>query len=126
MYFGVQAWHTVDTPVTRSVVQRYRDKYKENPGDQTLGHYIFTKLLLDTIEKVGGPNVEAVTSRLEGLEYDGPTGRETLRAADHQCIKAFYLGVGKTRPEKKDAEDFLQILAGGKFYREPGESGCKL
>ena len=51
-----------------------------------------------TIEKVGGPNVEAVTSRLEGLEYDGPTGRETLRAADHQCIKAFYLGVGKTRP----------------------------
>lgn len=126
VYFGVQAWHTVDTPVAKKVVRRYREKYKENPGDQTLGHYIFTKILLDTIEKVGSVDVEATIKRLEGLEYDGPTGRETLRAADHQCIKPFYLGVGKSKQEMTDREDILRILSGVKFYQDPRDSGCRM
>ena len=125
-YFGVQAWHEVDTPVAKHVVAKYRAKYKETPGYQAMSYYTITKLLFDQMEKAGAAEPESLIPRLAGLEFDGPTGKETFRKWDHQNQKPFFLMRGKPKSAMKDPDDFLEIVATEAIYPSQAENPCRL
>lgn len=126
IYFGAQYWHTADTPFNRDIVPKVREKYGSSPNYSFVGSYICSKLLLDGAVKAGSTDGPAVAKALEGLNYEGPTGREEIRAADHQVIKDYYLLKGKAKSAMKDKDDFAEILSSGKSFLSPEQAGCKM
>lgn len=126
IYFGAQYWHTADTPFNREMVPKVREKYKEAPNYSFVGSYICSKLLLDGAVKAGSIEGPKVAAALRGMTYEGPTGKEEIRAADHQVIKDYYLLKGKAKSAMADKDDFAEILHSGKSFLSPEKAGCKM
>ena len=126
VYFGAQYWHTVDTPLNLDLVKRANDKFKANPNYSLAGSYICTKLLIDAIIKSGSVDQKAVVATLEGLKYQGLTGEEEVRKADHQVLKNYYLLKGKAKAKMKNKDDYADIVSSGKSFLPVEQTGCKL
>ncbi|MGE8317258.1 MAG: ABC transporter substrate-binding protein [Comamonas sp.] len=126
VYFGAQYWHTVDTPLNLDLVKRANDKFKANPNYSLAGSYICTKLLIDAIIKAGSVDQKAVVAALEGLKYQGLTGEEEVRKADHQVLKNYYLLKGKAKAKMKNKDDYADIVSFGKSFLPVDQTGCKL
>lgn len=126
IYFGAQYWHTANTPFNRELVPKVRAKYGSSPNYSFVGSYICSKLLLDAAVKAGSTDGPAVAGALQGLKYEGPTGPEEVRAADHQVIKDYYLLKGKPKSAMADKDDFMDILSSGKSFLSPEQAGCKM
>ncbi|TMV38263.1 ABC transporter substrate-binding protein, partial [Thioclava sp. BHET1] len=88
--------------------------------------YIISKLLLEAAVTAGSTDGAAVAKALEGMKYDGLTGPEEIRAADHQVIKNYYLLKGKAKADMKDKDDYAEIIHSGKSFLDPEAAGCKL
>ncbi len=126
IYFGAQYWHGADTPMNKALAARVRERFQFNPNYSFAGSYICARLLLEAAIKAGSLDGSAVTKALEGLEYDGPTGVEEVRAGDHQAIKDYYLLKGKAKSAMKDKDDYVDILSAGKSFLALDKTGCKL
>jgi branched-chain amino acid transport system substrate-binding protein len=126
VYFGAQYWHTADTATNRDLVKRTADKLKIVPNYSLAGSYICTKVLLDGIVKAGTVDQKAVVAALEGMKFDGLTGAEEIRKADHQVIKDYYLLKGKARSKMKNPADFVDVVSSGKSFLPVDKTGCKL
>jgi branched-chain amino acid transport system substrate-binding protein len=126
IYAGAQYWHTVDAPGNREFVERFQAEYGENPSYSDGAGYIGGKLIMDAVAAAGSTEPADVIAALEGMEYEGLTGLETIRAEDHQVIKDYYLMRGKAPSDMADEDDFMEILSSGKSFAEPAETGCTL
>lgn len=126
LYFGAQYWHTVDSPLNRDLVKRTQAKFKENPNYSLAGSYICTKLLIDGIIKAGSVDQKAVIAAMEGMKYQGLTGQEEVRKADHQVLKNYYLLKGKAKAKMQNKDDFMEVLSSGKSFLPIDQTGCKL
>ncbi len=125
VYFGVQYWHTIDSPLNHQLVEQTKAKYKINPNYSLAGAYIITKMIADGIVKANSTDPGKVVTAMEGTEYDGLTGKETIRKADHQVIKNYYLLKGKAKAAMKNADDYAEIVHGGQSFLTPEAAGCK-
>lgn len=126
IYFGAQYWHTVDSVLNRDLVKRANDKFKGNPNYSLAGSYICTKLLIDGIIKAGSVDQKAVIAALDGMKYQGLTGDEEIRKADHQVLKNYYLLKGKAKSKMKNKDDYVDIVSFGKSFLPVDQTGCKL
>jgi len=126
IYFGAQYWHTVDAPANHALVKLCADKLKMVPNYSLAGSYICTRILIDGIVKAGSVDAKAVAAALEGMKYDGLTGAEEIRKADHQVIKDYYLLKGKAKAKMKNPADFVDVVSSGKSFLSPEAAGCKL
>ena len=126
IFFGAQYWHTVDSPANKALVERTQAKYSQNPNYSIAGSYIITKLLLDAAATAGSTDGPAIAGALSGLEYDGLTGREMVRAEDHQVIKDYYLLKGKAKADMADKDDYAEIVSRGQSFLAPDDTGCIL
>lgn len=126
VYFGAQYWHTVDSSLNRDLVKRVADKLKMNPNYSLAGSYICTKILIDGIVKAGTTDTKAVIAALEGMKYEGLTGAEEIRKADHQVLKNYYLLKGKAKAQMKNADDYAQVLSSGKSFLPIDKTECKM
>ena len=126
VYFGAQYWHTVDTPLNNELVKEVKKAYGITPNYPLAADYIGTKLLLDGIARSGSVNPSDVIKALEGYSYEGPTGKETIRAADHQVIKNYYLLKGKPASEMDNSDDFAEIVSYGKSFPDETSLKCTL
>ncbi|WP_372738972.1 ABC transporter substrate-binding protein [Neptunomonas sp.] len=125
VYFGAQYWHTVDTPLNNKLVKEVKEAYGITPNYPLAADYISTKLLLDAIVEAGTTTPGDVIKALEGKSYEGPTGTETVRAADHQVLKNYYLLKGKSASEMQNADDFAEIVSYGKSFPDESSLECK-
>lgn len=125
VYFGVQYWHTIDSPLNHELVRLTKTKYNMNPNYSLAGAYIITKMIADGIVKAGSAEPAKVIAAMEGTEYDGLTGKELIRKADHQVIKNYYLLKGKAKTAMQNADDFAEIVQGGQSFLSPEAAGCK-
>lgn len=125
VYFGVQYWHTIDSPLNHELVKLTKAKYNMNPNYSLAGTYIITKMVADGIIKANSTEPAKVIAAMEGTEYDGLTGKELIRKADHQVIKNYYLLKGKAKTAMKNADDFAEIVQGGQSFLSPEAAGCK-
>jgi branched-chain amino acid transport system substrate-binding protein len=126
VYFGAQYWHTADTPLNKDVVKLTADKLKIVPNYSLAGSYVCTKILIDGIVKAGTVDQKAVIAALEGMKYDGLTGTEEIRKADHQVIKDYYLLKGKAKSKMKNPADYVDVVSSGKSFLSLDKTGCKL
>ena len=126
VYFGAQYWHMVDTPLNQDLVKRTQAAFKSNPNYSLAGSYICTKLLLDAILKAGTVDQKAVVAALEGMKYQGLTGEEEVRKADHQVLKNYYLLKGKAKAKMKNKDDYVDVVSSGKSFLPIDRTGCKL
>lgn len=126
VYFGAQYWHAADAPMNREFVAKVQEKHGMNPNYSFAGSYLCSKLLLDAAVKAGSTDGAAVAGALEGLAYDGLTGPEEIRAADHQVIKEYYLLKGKAKDAMADKDDYADIVSSGKSFLSPEEAGCTM
>lgn len=126
VYFGAQYWHGIQSPLNESLVKLCQEKLKYNPNYSLAGSYICTKIMLDAIIKAGSADPAQVIKVMEGFQYDGLTGPETVRAEDHQVIKNYYLLKGKGKSAMKDKDDYADIVDAGQSFLSPQEAGCKL
>ncbi|MET3496127.1 ABC transporter substrate-binding protein [Variovorax boronicumulans] len=126
VYFGAQYWHTTDNTLNKDLVKRTADKLKIVPNYSLAGSYICTKILIDGIVKAGTVDQKAVIAALEGMKYEGLTGTEEIRKADHQVIKDYYLLKGKAKSKMKDAADYVDVVSSGKSFLAVDKTGCKL
>ncbi len=126
VYFGVQYWHTIDSPLNKQLVEQTRAKFNINPNYSLAGAYIISKMMADGIVKANSADPAKVIAAMEGAEYDGLTGKETIRKADHQVIKNYYLLKGKAKADMKDQDDYADLLHGGQSFLSPEEAGCKM
>ena len=125
VYFGAQYWHTVESELNRDLVKRTNDKLKMNPNYSLEGSYICTKLLIDGIIKANSTDQKAVIAALEGLKYQGLTGEEEVRKADHQVLKNYYLLKGKAKSKMKNKDDYVDVLSSGRSFLPIDQTGCK-
>lgn len=126
VYFGAQYWHTVDAPQNLDLVKRCNDKFKFNPNYSLAGSYIITKLMIDAIIKAGSVDQKAVIAAMEGMKYQGLTGEEEIRKADHQVLKNYYLLKGKAKSKMKNKDDYADIVSSGKSFLAVDQTGCKM
>jgi len=126
VYFGAQYWHTADNPLNKDLVKRTADKLKIVPNYSLAGSYVCTKILIDGIVKAGTVDQKAVIAALEGMKYEGLTGPEEIRAADHQVIKDYYLLKGKAKSKMTNPADFVDVVSSGKSFLPIDKTGCKL
>ncbi len=125
IYFGAQYWHTVDSELNRDLVKRSNAVLKSNPNYSLAGSYTCTKLLIDGIIKAGTVEQKAVIAALEGMKYQGLTGEEEVRKADHQVLKNYYLLKGKAKSKMKNKDDYVDVLSSGKSFLPIDQTGCK-
>jgi len=126
IYFGAQYWHAVDAPLNKDLVQRCQRAYKANPNYSLAGSYLCSKLIIDAIAKAGSIEQTAVIAALEGMQYQGLTGDEEIRAADHQVMKDYYLLRGKAKGLMKDKDDYVEVVHAGKSFLPAEKTGCKI
>lgn len=126
VYFGAQYWHTIDSPGNKDLVKRVADKLKMTPNYSLAGSYICTKILIDGIIKAGTVEPKAVVAALEGMKYEGLTGTEEIRKADHQVLKNYYLLKGKPKAQMKNADDYAEVLSSGKSFLAIDKTECKM
>ncbi|RST45807.1 ABC transporter substrate-binding protein [Variovorax sp. DXTD-1] len=126
VYFGAQYWHTADTTLNKDLVKLTADKLKIVPNYSLAGSYVCTKILIDGIVKAGTVDQKAVIAALEGMKYEGLTGTEEIRKADHQVIKDYYLLKGKAKSKMKNPADYVDVVSSGKSFLPVDKTGCKL
>ena len=126
VYFGAQYWHGADSPLNRDLVKRSNARFKSNPNYSLAGSYICTKIMLDGMIKAGTADPKAVVAAIEGMKYDGLTGSEEVRAADHQVIKDYYLLKGKAKSRMKDKDDYAEVISAGKSFLPVEKTLCKM
>ena len=117
MYVGTHWWHQVDNQFSKDLVAKFKKKYGVIPSYYVAATYTGALMTLKAMERCGSTDVNKVICALEGYTYDGPTGREEIRAFDHQVVHPFLLGVAKKPGEKKYDDDYLKIIGSGKVYR---------
>lgn len=126
VYFGAQYWHGVDAPLNKQLVVKTQEKFGILPNYSLAGSYLLTKLLVDAAVKAGSVEGPAVAEVLRGQKYDGLTGEEEIRAADHQVIKDYYLLKGKAKADMADENDYADVISAGKSFLSPEAAGCKM
>ena len=69
---------------------------------------------------------KAVIAALEGMTFDGLTGTEEIRKADHQVVKDYYLLKGKAKSKMANPADYVDVVSSGKSFLPVDKTSCKL
>jgi branched-chain amino acid transport system substrate-binding protein len=88
---GVGYSPEIDTPENKQFVDKFKKAYKVLPdlyGADSYGVVYFYKA---AVEKAQSTDTAKVRKAMEGLQWDTPQGRKTMRAADHQAIQDMYV-----------------------------------
>lgn len=126
VYVGTQFWHDIPVPLVREINERYRKKHGESVSYVSMSSYTHVRLILDAISRARSDALSATIPALEGFDYDGPTGREKIRAFDHQVAKNYFVLRGKTKAGMRDPEDFFEVIGSRSAVPSETESECKM
>jgi branched-chain amino acid transport system substrate-binding protein len=125
MYFGLQYWHTLNTPGNKQFLKVYRGEFNENPRFYSAADYQVATLTFDAIKRAGTDEPGAVIKALEDHAYQGLTGDERIRAFDHQAAKNYMLVRGKAKKAMADADDYADIMYSTVALNTRSDSDCK-
>jgi branched-chain amino acid transport system substrate-binding protein len=126
VHFGVNYWHGVDAPGNRVLSQVVQQKTGAVPNYLQACGWAVAQMFVEAANKAGTAEIAAMIQALEGLNYEGPTGSETVRAEDHQVIKDYYLMLGKAKSAMRDSTDFAEVVSGTKAFLPADRTGCRM
>lgn len=88
----VWSWHiNAADPAWEKLLLDYGVKYKAISDVAYIPPFRVVDLLAAAVEKAGSAEPLKVAHALEGMQYDGPTGKSWMRADDHQMIAPLYI-----------------------------------
>ncbi|MDJ0690856.1 MAG: ABC transporter substrate-binding protein [Xenococcaceae cyanobacterium MO_188.B32] len=120
-------WQTPDTEVNRNFVAKFRQQYQSYPSYNAQNAYVGLKLLALAANSAGNTETTAVIQALEGLEYEAPMGKLTLRQSDHQAIANVTWGKTAASPDYNfRILEPIVVVEGDSVTRSPQETNCKL
>jgi branched-chain amino acid transport system substrate-binding protein len=96
---------TIDTPLNKIFVKNWHERHKGMEIGylypiSTMGRtYAAVQWLGDVIKKAGSTDSEKIIKTWEGMDYEMPWGRVTMRACDHQMITPGLIGVIEAKSE---------------------------
>lgn len=106
--YVVSEWHediaaTKDLQHMQKLIKEWNDRY----GSDYSVLRIRTELMMlkKAMEKAGTTEPQAVAYALEGLSIQTPTGKDTMRAADHQLLQPLFMTKFSNDFAKYEAED---------------------
>lgn len=126
VYFGAQYWHKIDNEFNRNFVAQVNEQLGMDPNYSMAGAFMNTRVIQDAIAKAGTDETAAVIKTMEGMQYEGLTGDEEIRAGDHQSIKNYYLLKGKAKSAMADKNDYVDIVSYGKSYLPVEQTMCTM
>jgi len=124
--WGLNYFYKINAPGNKKFVAAFQKAYNEVPPYVAASAYIHLKLVLEGIDRAGSDDPLKVAKALEGYEYEGLTGTETIRACDHQVIKPYYTIKCKGPTAMKTPEDFGDIIGQSTNVLPCEETGCKM
>lgn len=126
VYFGCQYWHTASNPANDKFVAEAQKAFGQPPNYPQASGYIEVMMTIEAAKQADSIDPAKMIAALEGYEFDGITGKETVRAEDHQVQKNFYLMRGKAKSAMKDEFDFMEIVSEGNSVVPIESTGCKM
>ncbi|NLV10024.1 ABC transporter substrate-binding protein [Halomicrobium mukohataei] len=134
--YGTVGWHeNLGTPLSGKFGDAYQNEYSgtvsttalvpPGPAQNAYGQVL---LWASAAEAAGTFDADAVRSELEGFEYALGAGAETMRACDHQAMRAVPVVRGST--ETDSVGNYFELLNGRRNMEpgcdEPPASACEL
>jgi len=86
-------WYSIKSAEHDRFLTAYQRKWKEYPRLGSLVGYMSLKSLAEGIRKAGSTDTEKLITAMRGLSVDGPLGRFSWRAIDHQATVGAFVGV---------------------------------
>jgi len=123
----IQAFHwapqAFDNEMSTYLADSYEQKVKELPSGFSSEPFAGVLAVAEGLKKAGGADADtqALIESLEGLTFDSPTGKRTIRAEDHQAIKDVVFGVISADPGSEQGwkvSDF-EVIPGKDLMDEP-------
>ncbi len=95
-------------PINDWLVARHTERFNEAPDIFIESGFSSALALMTALEKThGSTDTDQLITTLEGVSFDGPKGRYTIRAEDHQALQPMYLVELVHVPGKKACEPRL-------------------
>lgn len=95
-------------PVNSRFVLRYQERYGEPPDLLSESGFSAAVALVEGLKRSQGEaRAAALIPALSGLSFDGPKGRYTLRAEDHQALQPMYVAELRPAPDGTSCEPYL-------------------
>lgn len=132
VWFSNPYWFQAKTgPANEAFVDQYEKRFGTAPSYMAATAYTGVMAYSEAAKRAGNTSPDAVVRALEGLEFDAPLGKVTIRPEDHQAL--FRLVGGQTSQPLK--------LGGGRLIRGldpivsfgpeevlggPADSGCRM
>ncbi|SMF80208.1 amino acid/amide ABC transporter substrate-binding protein, HAAT family [Tistlia consotensis] len=88
---GVGYSPLIDTPANKTFVKAFNAAYKTDPDLYGADSYGLLFAYKKAVEAAGSTDTDAVRKALEGLSWDTPQGKKTIRAGDHQAVTDMYV-----------------------------------
>ncbi len=107
-------------PMAKKLYEAYDKEYKDYPWGFVAEAQSAMFAYKAAIEKAKSTDSEAVIKALEGLTFDSPSGKRTIRAEDHQTIKDVNLiHVVPTKEAPGWKVDEIKVFAGDDLIEPP-------
>jgi branched-chain amino acid transport system substrate-binding protein len=88
---GVGYSTLIDSPENRTFVEAFKTRNGADPDLYGADSYGLLFAYKKAVEAAGGTGTDEVRAALEGLEWDTPQGKKTIRAGDHQAVQPMYV-----------------------------------
>ena len=85
-------WYDIKTQQHLRFVQKYREKFNDNPRMGSLVGYNAMMAVAAMLQKANSTETEAMINAMEGLKFDSPIGPITFRKIDHQATMGAFVG----------------------------------
>ena len=95
-------------PMNDWLVAEHRKRFNVPPDFFTAGGMAAASAAIAAIKKAGATDSEKLIAAMEGMEFDTPKGKMTVRKEDHQAFQAMYHF--KVKADGKDEWDLLDLV----------------
>jgi len=85
-------WYDIKNQQHMRFVQKYREKFNDNPRMGSLVGYNAMMAVAAMLQKANSTETEAMINAMEGLKFDSPIGPITFRKIDHQATMGAFVG----------------------------------
>lgn len=126
VYFGANYWHEVDAAGNKVLRDVFEAKHGRVPNYLNACGWAMPQVLFEGLNKAGTADVEAVIGALEGIEYEGVTGPESVRPQDHQVVKPYYFMRGRNAADMANPDDYVEVLGEEVALMPVDQTGCVL
>jgi branched-chain amino acid transport system substrate-binding protein len=95
-------------PMNDWLVREHLKRYKTPPDMFTAGGFTAASAVVSALTRARSTDTEKLIAAMEGMDFDTPKGRMTLRREDHQALQSMYHF--RIKKEQKDEWDLLELV----------------